>query len=274
MAAFGSVFRADDWPRASRLAIAAASLMFLAGAAAADTPPPLPKIGVTGSDNRVRVDSATWPWIAIGRINLEGRGHCTGTLVAPDLVLTAAHCLWNAPDGRWGIPLETHFVAGYDRGTYAAHSRGRAFILDPNYDPKRRLEVFGMARDWALVELEKKLDIRPVPLAQLDWPALYRLGQAGEMTNAGYSSDWPEIAMRDAGCRAEKIFAEQPLVLHDCDATFGASGGPLLRMRGDRIEVVGVQSGAIQLKASAEHPAGEELSAAVPVWQFIAAARR
>jgi len=242
-------------------------LLALAGAAAAENLPPLPKIGITGTDNRIRVDSTTWPWIAIGRVNLEGRGHCTGTLIAPDLVLTAAHCLYNAEDGRWGIPIETHFVAGYDRGVYAAHSRAKAFIRDPGYDPKERLEVRGMAHDWVIIQLEKKLDIKPVPLAQIDFPRLIALGKAGEMSNAGYSADWPEIVMRDKGCAVEKIFAEVPLVLHNCDATFGASGGPLLWIHGDKVEVVGVQSGAVEMTDA-------EYGTAVPVWNFFDKAPR
>jgi protease YdgD len=235
--------------------------------ATADTLPPLPKIGITGNDDRVRVDSTIWPWIAIGRINLQGRGHCTGTLIASDLVLTAAHCLYNAEDARWGIPLETHFVAGYDRGVYAAHSRAKRFIFDPDYDPKLRLEVRTMAHDWVLVELEKPLSIKPIPLSTVDWPQMLELGRAGEMSNAGYSSDWPEIVMRHEGCRAEKIFQEFALMLHTCDATFGASGGPLLRIKGDAVVVVGVQSGAIKLKDA-------DYGTAVPVWTFLAAARR
>ena len=32
-------------------------------------------------------------WEAVGRLNIGGTGFCTGALIAPDLVLTAAHSL-------------------------------------------------------------------------------------------------------------------------------------------------------------------------------------
>ena len=59
-------------------------------------------------------------WTAVGRVNSAGYRKlkaCTGTLIAPDLVLTAAHCAGLTADGTTSL----HFVAGYDRGRYIAH---------------------------------------------------------------------------------------------------------------------------------------------------------
>jgi V8-like Glu-specific endopeptidase len=67
-----------------------AALCLLASGASGDVLPPLPK------------DEAT-KWRAIGVVNIEGvhgLARCTGTLIAPGLVLTAAHCTPKDPTKR------------------------------------------------------------------------------------------------------------------------------------------------------------------------------
>ncbi|MAE89375.1 MAG: trypsin, partial [Pelagibaca sp.] len=74
------------------------------------------------------------PWQAVGRLELAGKAFCTGALIAPDMVLTAAHCLFDAETGA-RIPADKiQFLAGWRNGRAAAYRRVRRAVAHPSYD--------------------------------------------------------------------------------------------------------------------------------------------
>jgi len=205
--------------------------------------------GIVGHDDRVPLDSTAWPWQAVGRVNQAGgRSHCTGTLVAPDTVLTAAHCVYSRLASRWLEPGEIVFVAGFRRDTDAGYSRGETIRRSPQADPTA-VTADSIAHDWALITLETALAVRPVEVRTL--PPAATAGGAIHLETAGYAQDRPYLLSLDDGCRIrERAFGGKVLVT-DCDSTRGDSGAPLLWRDGGTVRVIGVFSAATEASAKA-----------------------
>lgn len=55
-------------------------------------------------------------WEAVGRLNIGGTGFCTGALIAPNLVLTAGHCLFDKKTGERIDHTRVEFLAGWRNG--------------------------------------------------------------------------------------------------------------------------------------------------------------
>ena len=123
--------------------------------------------GILGSDDRVVLDPTVWPWTAFGRVNRDGAGFCTGAMVAPDLVLTAGHCIYHPRSGKPLAPHRLHFLAGYRRGAFLAHAVAKEIRRPDGYDPVAPSSAGKFASDWALLVLEHPLDIRPLAVRPL-----------------------------------------------------------------------------------------------------------
>jgi len=166
------------------------------------------------------------PWAAIGSLELQ-EGTCTGTLVGPTLVLTAAHCVTENGDDTQ-TPIS--FSAGLSVGQFMGKAQVTGAVFDPNYITDTQPAGGGNGHDWALVMLDRPLgdDIGYLDVHGLTADDLAQIGRAGLLVNqAGYSWDTGDNMSGNIGCRVIEAF-EDNSILHECDTAQGDSGSPFL----------------------------------------------
>ncbi len=215
---------------------------------------------------RAMIDATEYPWRAFGRVNRQGRGFCTGVLIAPEIVLTAAHCLYDTKRRAWVEPRFMHFVAAYQKGRFLFDAKVARFEIGKGYEPggERRSSIES-ASDWAILHLARAAgpEVGYLGVARL------RPGDAlapkPVFTLAGYGRDRPYALSAHRNCALLRWDGAAPLVHHDCRAEHGTSGAPIIRRLGRDYVVVALHVGRGELGS-------REIGAAVPSGVFFEAA--
>ena len=231
--------------------------------------------GIIGKDDRKIIDEEGPPWSAIGQVNIGGhrlRTQCTGSLIAGNLVVTAAHCVMD-PWKRKPWPLRhIHFLAGVKRGKWLGHATAKCLHFPPGYEyvgppkinpnlPWQKAPWRAFFQDIVLIVLKDSFaDIPPLPMDRVE-----DLPEDTKLVHAAYPADRRHMLSGHFGCRL--LQRDEHLWYTDCDSHGGSSGGPIFIEGQDELTLAAILVGAAL--------DGMRYSAAVPIreWVDVAAKR-
>lgn len=192
-----------------------------------------------GHDDRVRVNRAEFPWRSIGQLELDSGEACTATLIGPDVIITAAHCIHTDQ----GVNAAARFVTGAGSPGGPFEARTTAYMIDPRFNYRRfndTDEIDGL--DWALLRIDQRLGDR------LGYAGVQNLtggnrqaALAADLYQAGYAWDTGDFLTGHMRCHMIS-FAADNTFMHECDTTRGDSGSSFLVRNGTAYNVIGVDS--------------------------------
>ncbi len=201
----------------------------------------MPFLPAQAADTRILEANEVSEFAAMGRLALNRRQEdpnfgCSGTLVAADVVLTAAHCLTYAFNGEPSKVRQLVFQAGHFDGASVATATAARFAFHPDYERGKKKARRMIPNDLALIFLATPIEgIEPIELGTL--------ADTFQLLNfVVYQAGAPYVPRFSSGC--SHSFQSLRVLEVGCAVVGGNSGGGVIAGEGDDRRLVAVLAAA------------------------------
>ena len=175
-------------------------------------------------------------WEAVGRLEIGRTGFCTGALIAPDIVLTAAHCLYDAETLARAEDSEIEFLAGWRNGRATAYRSVRRSVVHPDYEYSGPTGADYVAEDIALLQLTRPVKNGSVTPFSTD----KRPRKGDEVGVVSYARNRASRPSLQEVCHV--LGRPAGTLVMSCDVDFGSSGAPVFKIVEGEARIVSVIS--------------------------------
>ena len=180
-------------------------------------------------------------WMAVGRLSYQnGKGFCTATLVAPDLILTASHCLYDLDTGDLLNLNNLEFQAGWRNGRAEAYSMIGGAVTFPDYQPMATPKIESVKNDVALLKLLhpiRKRSVQPFAIAVLP-------NQEKKVAVVSYALGRINAPSIQSSCDIST--QKKEILSMNCEVDFGASGAPVFYFSKQGPVIVSIVSAVVR----------------------------
>jgi len=175
-------------------------------------------------------------WEAVGRIDMAKDGYCTGVLIANDLVLTAAHCVFNPRTGKLYAPQKFTFKAGLRDGKTIKTLQGLRVVADKVYNPRFGTSQRNIRHDVALIQLNGAITSFAASPFRLHTGAT----KGKKVSVVSYGKGRDDALSWQRKCNV--LARDNGLMAFNCNVTHGSSGAPVFAKEGNHNRILSLIS--------------------------------